>query len=83
MRTTIYRITALVVLLIPVGCEDTFNRPSSCYLEPKSGTCYAAARRYYYDRVERRCKEFTWRGCDGVVPFNTLAECQAFECTQQ
>jgi hypothetical protein len=82
MKVAIQFISILIVFIIPVGCEDFCNRPSNCSLEPETGSCYAIHRKYYYDPAERRCKEFTWGGCGGVVPFNTLAECQACECSQ-
>lgn len=47
-----------------------------CYLEPESGPCYAAITRYYFDQNEGKCKEFIWGGCDGVVPYQTLQECE-------
>ncbi|MBA4146415.1 MAG: proteinase inhibitor I4 serpin, partial [Cytophaga sp.] len=25
---------------------------------------------------EKKCKEFIWGGCGGVVPFETLEECK-------
>ena len=46
-------------------------------LEPDPGHCEAAITRYYYDRDEKRCVEFLWGGCGGVVPFETLDECEA------
>jgi hypothetical protein len=45
-----------------------------CKLEPDPGLCKAYMPRYYYDDG---CKEFIWGGCGGVVPFETLEECQA------
>ena len=35
--------------------------------------------KFYFDEVQE-CKEFTWGGCGGVVPFDTLEECQECEC---
>ena len=46
-------------------------------LDPDPGHCEAAITRYYYDRDETRCAEFLWGGCGGVVPFETLDECEA------
>ncbi len=48
-----------------------------CNLVPDSGPCEAAIPRYYFDQSEWMCKEFTWGGCDGVVPFETLELCQS------
>ena len=51
--------------------------PVNCYLEPDPGDCMAAIKRFYFDQNEGKCKSFTWGGCDGVVPFETLAECKS------
>jgi hypothetical protein len=48
----------------------------ACMLEPETGPCKAAFERYYYDQEEKTCKMFLWGGCNGVVPFETLEECQ-------
>ncbi|MDC0231590.1 BPTI/Kunitz domain-containing protein [Aureispira] len=49
---------------------------STCYLVPDIGPCFGAFIKYYYDQNTNTCKSFTWGGCDGVVPFNTLQECE-------
>ena len=46
-------------------------------LDPHPGHCEADMTRYYYDREEERCKAFSWGGCGGVVPFETLEECES------
>ena len=46
-------------------------------LDPHPGHCEAAITMYYYDRDEKRCKAFSWGGCGGVVPFETLEECES------
>ncbi|MEA1881218.1 MAG: BPTI/Kunitz domain-containing protein [Candidatus Marinimicrobia bacterium] len=33
--------------------------------------------RYYYNQDAGKCKEFTWGGCGGVVPFVTMPECKS------
>ena len=48
----------------------------NCYLKPDPGPCRMAIKRYYYDEKEKKCKEFIYGGCKGVVPFETLAACQ-------
>jgi hypothetical protein len=47
-----------------------------CTLVPDPGPCKAFFTKYYYDQSEKKCKEFSWGGCDGVVPFDTLEECE-------
>ncbi len=57
-------------------CEDNVNR---CELEHKQGTCKALTMGYYFDQKEGICKEFLWGGCGGVLPFETMIDCQK-EC---
>jgi len=56
------------------GCK------SKCDLIPDPGTCKAYLPRYYYDKKEGKCKEFIYGGCNGVVPFLTLEECEKCDC---
>ncbi len=53
---------------------------SNCKLEPQVGPCNAAFSRYYFDQEENKCKVFTWGGCNGVVPFETLEDCELCAC---
>jgi len=46
-----------------------------CELVPDPGPCFAFFKKYYYDPIDRQCKEFIWGGCEGVVPFDTMEEC--------
>jgi hypothetical protein len=55
-------------------CED------HCTLVPQVGPCNAALPRYYYDKAEKKCKLFTWGGCAGLVPFETLEACESCGC---
>jgi hypothetical protein len=52
---------------------------SRCELTPDAGTCKAYIPRYYFDPVTKKCTEFIWGGCGGVVPFETMEECKACE----
>lgn len=47
-----------------------------CKLIPDKGTCKAAFIKYFYNPITKKCEEFIWGGCAGVVPFNTLMECR-------
>lgn len=49
---------------------------ANCYLKPDPGPCRMSIKRYYYDPAEKKCKEFIYGGCKGVVPFETLEECR-------
>jgi len=53
---------------------------TKCGLKPDAGLCKAYFPKYYYDKEEGKCKEFIWGGCDGVVPFQTLEECEKCDC---
>ena len=77
MKIRLLSILAIVVL----SCESNDLQPANerCSLEPDPGLCLAAFQRYYYDKTEGKCKTFTWGGCGGVVPFDTLEECEACE----
>ncbi|HPD55637.1 MAG TPA: DUF2330 domain-containing protein [Smithellaceae bacterium] len=72
----------------PVGPleEDTSNPwekslsaievlPKKCSLKPETGPCKAFFKKYYYDAGSKTCKSFIWGGCGGVVPFDTLEDC--------
>lgn len=58
----------------PTECEQ------NCALEPQVSFGNAAIPKYYFDPVEKKCKQFIWGGMGGVVPFQTLEECEACGC---
>ena len=71
----------LGVAVLLYACDTKCDAlPSACELAPEPGPCFAAIPKYYFDSVEQTCKEFTWGGCGGVVPFDTLEECQQCDC---
>lgn len=49
---------------------------ASCRKKPDRGPCKAIFEAYYFDSSSRSCKKFIWGGCQGVVPFKTLEDCQ-------
>jgi Kunitz/Bovine pancreatic trypsin inhibitor domain len=65
---------ALFFLLIGESCTKEVNH-KDCALLPEVGNCKASISRYYFDKAEKKCKVFYWGGCDGVVPFETLEDC--------
>jgi hypothetical protein len=79
MKIAIRHITLFILLLAYPTCKREYIPSARCQLTPETGPCRAYFIKYYYDRGEKRCKEFVWGGCDGVVPFHTLEECRA--CT--
>ncbi len=48
-----------------------------CLKKPKTGRCRGRMTRYYFDNENSTCKEFIWGGCGGVVPFDTLKDCES------
>ena len=50
---------------------------NACALEPDPGFCNAAFEHWYFDPVTGTCESFIYGGCDGVVPFQTRADCEA------
>lgn len=72
----IYTLLIAVLILLP-GCREKCEQGDNCTLKPQAGPCYAYIPRYYFDQEEEVCKEFTWGGCEGVVPYETLEACQA------
>ena len=78
MKRTIFGILLMAsFFLLTISCkeEDCFTS-DRCQLEPQVGPCNAAFSKYYYDKTEKKCKVFIWGGCEGVVPFDSLEECE-------
>lgn len=70
------KIIVAIFILTLTQCKDDCIKSSKCSLEPNPGPCFASFTRYYYDKNAKQCKPFTFGGCDGVVPFDTLEECK-------
>jgi len=51
--------------------------PDECYLEPDIGPCDGSCPRYFFNQEIQECQVFFWGCCDGIVPFETLEECQS------
>ena len=67
--------TLLAGLVFPL-----FGQEDPCTLLPDPGPCEAAIPAWYIDSATQLCTEFLWGGCEGTVPFETLAACQAAGC---
>ncbi|AHF03802.1 proteinase inhibitor I4 serpin [Marichromatium purpuratum 984] len=74
----------LLMAALLAGCAtqpslDTNKElPVGCLAKPDPGPCRAAQTRFFYDYRDNRCKPFRYGGCEGRVPFETLAECRSF-----
>lgn len=56
-----------------------FADPSAterCKLRTDPGPCKGLFEKFYYDAEKNRCAVFFYGGCQGVVPFDTLEECE-------
>ena len=62
------------LLILDNSNNDTL--PNECYLTPNSGSCFGYVPMYYFDSSTNSCEQFIWGGCAGVVPFQSLSECQ-------
>lgn len=67
---------AAATLFICSDCKKDCTNGERCKIEPVQGPCEALIYKYYYDPGSKTCKEFLWGGCDGVVPFETMEECE-------
>ncbi len=77
MKTKISILAAVLFLVLTLAqCKIDCIETDNCNLEPNSGPCKALIPKYYYDKEDKKCKEFSWGGCRGVVPFETMEECE-------
>ena len=70
-----------VIASCGAGALDAQEDP--CALLPDAGPCEAAIPAWYFDQDFGACTQFSWGGCAGTVPFETLADCLAAECTSE
>lgn len=64
------------------GMPDCSLNIDACTLIPDPGICFAAIQKYYFNQETQQCEDFTWGGCGGVVPFESLADCEAAVCSE-
>ena len=64
------------------GTSFSLNSSNQCELEPDPGLCKAYFPKYYFDDETQTCQEFIYGGCGGVVPFDTVEECNQ-QCSKQ
>ena len=57
------------------GICDQFEE-YSCDQYPDPGPCFAAIEIFYFNQETNLCESFIWGGCAGIVPFETLIDCQ-------
>ena len=69
-------IIILISFIIPFVGFGQIGATEDCNSIPEPGTCLAYIVTYYFNQNTSQCEESYWGGCDGVVPFWTLEECQ-------
>lgn len=76
LRNTVLILTASLLM----GCGHVSAPPVStidpCLLKPDPGYCKAAFPRYYFESSTQSCASFTWGGCGGQMPFETMESCR-------
>lgn len=68
----------LIYLCLLSACQHTEPEMANpaCQEQPDAGMCRAAFTKYYFNQQTQKCQTFTWGGCGGNVPFDTLNACQ-------
>ena len=66
----------LLLLIIPFLSFGQIVATEDCNSIPDPGICLAYFQTFYFDQTTSQCEESYWGGCDGVVPFWTLEDCQ-------
>lgn len=64
------------------GMPDCSSSQDACTLIPDPGPCFAAIQAYYFNQDTQQCEDFIWGGCAGVVPFESLLECEVAACSE-
>jgi hypothetical protein len=60
----------------PKGSPMESKNSPRCLLDPDPGPCKGLFEKYYYDRKAEKCRSFFYGGCEGTVPFETMAACR-------
>lgn len=58
------------------GGPDKNALPVSCLAKPDPGPCRRRQLKFYFDYSDNRCKAFSYGGCAGLVPFESMRECR-------
>ena len=73
---------ASLIFFLTSCSRDCTSLPTQCDLTQESGPCEAAIEKYFFDPEDQVCKPFIWGGCEGIVPFDTIEDCQHCECRE-
>ena len=68
--------TLLILIFIPYTFIGQIVATEDCGSIPDPGYCFAYIQTFYFNQITYQCEESFWGGCDGVVPFWSLEDCQ-------
>jgi hypothetical protein len=57
--------------------ETSSHDANACQTTPDPGPCKAQIEKFYFDPATKKCTSFTYGGCQGTVPFETMQSCQS------
>ena len=66
----------LLLLIIPFLSFGQIIPTLDCNSIPNPGICDGYFPTFYFNQINSQCEESYWGGCEGVVPFWTLEDCQ-------
>ena len=66
----------LLLLIIPFLSFGQIIPTLDCNSIPNPGICDGYFPTFYFNQTTSQCEESYWGGCEGVVPFWTLEDCQ-------
>jgi hypothetical protein len=74
-----FLVPAAAAALILAGCIDGMRKDDlmhvDCMTAPDPGPCRGAFPGFYYDYPSDRCERFTYGGCGGSRPFESMDAC--------
>lgn len=83
MNKVQHEIIFVILIFFLTSCSrNCISLPMQCDLTPESGPCEAAIEKYFFDAEDQVCRPFIWGGCEGIVPFDTMEDCQQCECRE-
>ncbi|WPL16151.1 Kunitz/Bovine pancreatic trypsin inhibitor domain protein [Thiorhodovibrio winogradskyi] len=74
-----YLVPAFAATFLLSGCMNSGLQKDlihvDCMTPPDPGPCKGAFPGFFYDYESNRCQRFTYGGCDGARPFESMKAC--------